>query len=377
MICCMAATTLAAGQSISGRIAGAITDEAGAVIRNAVITVTSEGTGAQRRAMPDESGYYVVPELPVGLYNLKVEGNGFAAASRTHVKVDVAAETRVDITLTLQATESSMDVRAEAPLMQPDSSALAEVINNKQVESLPINGRDYRRLTTLVPGSAPRSLRGSLGSFTVNGQREKANIFLIDGVDDNDSFRNQPSFNQGGVTNAPATLFPVDALAEFSIQTQGGAEYGRNSGAIVNVAVKSGTNEFHGSVYEFLRNDNFDARNFFEAQKNEFRNNNFGGVFGGPIIKNRTFFFGGYEGQREFVFSPSVVRVPSASDIANALFSYNAAAPTENPLSTNILQLFPTANLNVAAGNNFSFAAPNTNNSDNFLIKIDHHFNDR
>jgi hypothetical protein len=246
-----------------------------------------------------------------------------------------------------------------------------------QVESLPINGRDYRRLTTLVAGAAPRSPRGSLGSFTVNGQREKANIFLIDGIDNNDSFRNQPSFNQGGVTGAPATLFPVDALAEFSIQTHGVAEYGRNSGAIVNVAVKSGTNDFHGSAYEFLRNDNFDARNFFEAQKNEFRNNNFGGVLGGPIIKNRTFFFGGYEGQREFVFSPSVVRVPSPADIAAARAANAAAGLTENPLSTTILQLFPTANLNVTSGNNFSFAAPNTNNSDNFLIKVDHHFNDQ
>ena len=367
----------ASAQSIGGRVVGTISDQAGASIRNAEVTITSEGTGAQRRLTTDENGFYVIPELAIGFYVLKVEGSGFAPAIRTHIKVDVGAETRVDVTLQVQAAAAVVDVRSQAPLLQPDSSSLASVINNQQVESLPINGRDYRRLTTLVAGAAPRSPRGSLGSFTVNGQREKANIFLIDGIDDNDSFRNQPSFNQGGVTGAPATLFPVDALAEFSIQTQGGAEYGRNSGAIVNVAVKSGTNEFHGSVYEFLRNENFDARNFFEAQKNEFRNNNFGGVFGGPIIKNRTFFFGGYEGQREFVFSPSVVRVPSATDIANARAANAAAGVIENPLSTNILQLFPTANLNVAAGNNFSFAAPNTNNSDNFLIKIDHHFNDR
>src|SRR3989442_69373 len=185
-----------------------------------------------------------------------------------------------------------------------------------------MNGRDFRRLTILLPGAAPRSQRGSLGSFTVNGQREKANIFLIDGVDNNDSFGNQPSFNQGGVTGAPATLLPVDAVGEFSLQTQGAAEYGRNSGAIVNIVLKNGTNDFHGAAYEFLRNDNFDARNFFEGAKNEFRNNNFGGVLGGPIIKNRTFFFGGYEGQREFVFSPSVVRVPDAASLA--------AAPTAN-----------------------------------------------
>ncbi|MGH9939392.1 MAG: TonB-dependent receptor domain-containing protein [Blastocatellia bacterium] len=381
LVCCALAAAIAPAQSISGRITGTVTDQAGAVIRNAAVTVTNEGTGAQRRATADENGLYVAPELPVGFYTIKiegeVEGGGFAPATRTRVKVDVGAETRVNVTLTPQATEAAVDVRSEAPLLQPDSSALAEVINNKQVDALPINGRDYRRLTTLAPGAAPRSQRGSLGSFTVNGQREKANIFLIDGVDNNDSFRNQPSFNQGGVTGAPATLFPVDALGEFSIQTQGAAEYGRNSGAILNIVVKSGTNQFHGAAYDFLRNDNIDARNFFESRKNEFRNNNFGGVLGGPVIRNRTFFFGGYEGQREFVFSPSVARVPSAADIAAARAANTAAGGAENALSTRILQLFPAANLNVTTGANYSFAAPNTNNSDNFLVKLDHRFNDR
>ena len=371
------AASVAPAQSTGGRISGTVTDQTGAVVANAAVTVISEDRGTERHATSDQVGFYTAPELPVGFYTIKVASNGFAPATRTRVKVDVGAETRLDVALMVQANNATVDVRAEAPLLQPSSSTLSEVINDKQVASLPINGRDYRRFTTLVAGSAPRSPRGSLGSFTVNGQREKANIFLIDGIDNNDSFRNQPSFNQGGVTGAPATLFPVDALAEFSIQTQGNAEYGRNAGAIVNVAVKSGSNQFHGSAYDFLRNDNLDARNFFEAKKNEFRNNNFGGVLGGPILKNRTFFFGGYEGQREFVFSPSVVRVPSAVDIAAARAVNAAAGLAENELSTRILQLFPTANQSALTGNNYSFAAPNTNNSDNFLVKIDHHFNDR
>src|SRR5262249_49709518 len=393
LLCGAMAAAIAPAQSISGRITGVITDQAGAVIRNAVVSVTNEGTGAKRRVTADENGLYVAPELPVGYYTVKVEGGGeggveggskggvkgggFAPATVTRVKVDVGADTRVNVTLTTQAVEAATNVRAEAPLMRSDSSALSDVVNNKQVDALPINGRDYRRLTTLGPGASPRSPRRSLGSFTVNGQREKANIFLIDGVDNDDSFRNQPSFNQGGVTGAPATLFPVDALAEFSIQTQGAAEYGRNSGAIINVVVKSGTNQFHGTAYDFLLNDTFDARNLFESRKNEFRNNNCGGALGGPVIKNRTFFFGAYEGQREFVFSPSVVRVPSAADIASARAANAAASRAENPLSTRILQLFPTANLNVTSGNNYSFAAPNTNNSDNFVVKLDHSFNDR
>jgi hypothetical protein len=386
LICCALAAVIAQAQSISGRITGVITDPAGAVIRKATVTATNQGTGAARRATTDQDGFYVLPELPVGLYELKVEGGGFAPAMWTRVKVDVGAETRVNVTLTLQAKEAEVNISAESPLVQPDSSALFEVVDNKQVNELPINGRDFRRLTMLTLGTAPRSQRGSLGSFTVNGQREKANIFLIDGVDNNDSFRNQPSFNQGGVTGAPATLFPIDALGEFNIQTQGAAEYGRNSGAIINIVVKSGTNQFHGSAYDFLRNDDLDARNFFErcltpncsgGGKQEFRNNNFGGVLGGPIIKNRTFFFGGYEGQREFVFSPGLVRVPNAADLASARAQNVALGRAENPLSRNLLGLFPTPTDPNTAGNNYSFAAPNRNDSDNFVVKIDHHLSDR
>src|SRR5262245_24471924 len=329
LVCCAVAAAIAQAQSIGGNITAVVSDPAGAVIRKATVTVTDEGTGVVRRATTNEEGIYVLPEMLVGFYALKIEGGGFVPATWTRVKVDIGAETRVNVTLSLQAKEAEVSISAESPLVQPDSSALFEVIDNKQVNELPLNGRDFRRLTTLTLGAAPRSQNGSLGSFTVNGQREKANIFLIDGVDNNDSFRNQPSFNQGGVTGAPATLFPIDALGEFNLQTQGTAEYGRNSGAVVNIAVKSGTNQFHGSAYDFLRNDNFDARNFFErcpasnlncsgGGKQEFRNNNFGAVIGGPIIKNRTFFFAGYEGQREFVFTVNNVRVPSAVDIANA-----------------------------------------------------------
>src|SRR5947207_6362552 len=182
-------------------------------------------------------------------------------AGRQQVKVDVGRETRADVTLSAQTAEQSIDVKADAHVLHRDSSALAEVVDTRQVQELPLNGRDFRKLAFLVPGAAPRSPRGSLGSFTVNGQREKSNIFLIDGVDNNDSFRNQPSFNQGGPVNAQATILPEDALAEFSIQTQGSAEYGRNSGAIVDAVLKYGTNDFHGTVSEYLRHDKLNARN--------------------------------------------------------------------------------------------------------------------
>ncbi len=376
-----ALTTIAVAQSINGRIVGTVTDANDALIPNASITVRNEGTNSERRVQADAEGSFVVAELPVGFYTVRVEAPNFAPGVKQSIKVDVGGETRVDVTLSVQGVAQEVAVQNEGPVLQQDSSVLAEVVSNRQVESLPINGRDFRRLTTLTPGAAPRSQRGSLGSFTVNGQREKANIFLIDGVDNNDSFRNQPSFNQGGVTGAPATLFPVDALGEFSQQTQGAAEYGRNSGAVLNIIVKSGTNDFHGSAYIFHRNDNLDARNFFETlpgrTRGEFRNNNFGGVIGGPIVRDRTFFFAGYEGQREGVTSSFARRVPSAADIAAARASNAASGRPENSLGTSLLGLFPAPNLSAATGNNYAFGVTNLNDSDNFLAKIDHRFNDQ
>ena len=269
---------------------------------------------------------------------------------------------------------------AEAPVLQLDSSALADMVDTRQVQELPLNGRDFRKLAFLVPGAAPRSPRGSLGSFTVNGQREKSNIFLIDGVDNNDSFRNQPSFNQGGVDGAQATLFPIDALAEFSVQTQGSAEYGRNSGAVVNTVIKSGTNQVHGTLYEFLRNDKLNARNFFEtlpgATKGPFKNSNFGGTAGGPIQHDRTFFFVGYEGERGRPSSSLAISVPGAADIAAARAANAAAGRPENPLGAQILGLFPQENIPGAKAN-YAYSLPNIIDSNNFLVKIDHRFSDR
>lgn len=363
-------------QSINGKITGTIRDQNGAAVPTATILATNEGTGAKRRAVADSSGVYVIPELAVGMYTIKIESSGFAPSERPGVKIDVASETRLDLTLTVQALSQNVEISDTVPTLQTDSGTIAEVVNNKQVESLPINGRDFRRLTILLPGAAPRSQRGSLGSFTVNGQREKSNIFLLDGIDNNDSFRNQPSFNQGGVTGAPATLFPQEALQEFNLQTQSNAEYGRNSGAVVNIVIKSGTNSLHGSVYDYLRNDNFDARNFFETKKQEFRNNNFGGVLGGPIVRDKMFFFGGYEGQREFVFSPGTAIIPTATQIAAARALNAAAGRPENPVGVNILNLYFDPK-NIADRNNPAFAARNVNNSDNFLIKVDNRISDR
>ena len=368
------------GQSFGGKIVGSVTDASTAAISHAAVTVVNEGTGAQRRLVTDSDGGFVAAELPVGYYTLRYDAPGMAKIERHNVKVDVGGETRADIMLSAEVLQQSIDVKADSLALQQSSSTLTEVVESRRVEDLPLNGRDFRKLAFLVPGAAPRSTRGSLGSFTVNGQREKSNIFLIDGVDNNDPFRNQASFNQGGVGGAQATLFPIDALAEFSVQSQGSAEFGRNSGAVVNAAIKSGTNQFHGTAYEFLRNDKLNARNFFEtlpgAAKGPFKNSNFGGTLGGPLRHNRTFFFAGYEGERGRPSSSLAISVPGAADIAAARASNAALGRTENPLGARLLSLYPQENIPGAKAN-YAFSLPNIIDSDNFLVKLDHHFSDR
>lgn len=177
----------------------------------------NEATGALRQVATDVSGIYAGVELPVSYYTVRFESSGFSSVERKRVKVDVGGETHVDIRLSIQPLDQSIEVNAVVPVLQQDASSLAEVVETRQAQVLQLSGRDFRKLAFLTPGDTPLSPRRSLGSFAVNGQREKSNICLIDDVDNNDSFRNQPSFNQGGVTGAPATLFPVDGLAEFSV----------------------------------------------------------------------------------------------------------------------------------------------------------------
>src|SRR5207248_8501633 len=202
-------------------------------------------------------------------------------------------------------------VTASAPVIEATRDVLSEVVDRKLVAELPLNGRDFGKLVALVPGVTvePSGVAGTqfgFGQFNIDGNRDRSNNYTLDGTDNNDPFFNNSALNQVGITGAPASLLPIDSIEEFNLQSQFAAEYGRNTGAAVNVITKSGTNNFHGSVFEFFRNDVLDARNFFNpagTPKTAFRNNQFGGSLGGPIYKDHTFFFGAYEGQRERVGS--------------------------------------------------------------------------
>ena len=193
--------------------------------------------------------------------------------------------------------------------VETTTNTLGGTITTKAAEDLPINGRDFTKFLVTVPGatgdpSGATDSPGSFGLFSANGNRGRANNYLLDGTDMNDGYRNLPAINEAGVFGTPATILPIEAISEAAILSNFEAEYGRNSGAIVNIVTKSGTNDFHGSLFEFFRNNKLDARNFFNPKpdpQTQFRNNQFGGSIGGPIKRNQTFFYFAYEGQRERV----------------------------------------------------------------------------
>jgi hypothetical protein len=383
----LAATSLSA-QTFRGTILGTVTDPSGAVVAGAKVTVKNVGTGLERNTDTSADGTYSFPELPLGTYDVTVTHTGFQTYVTTGVSVEVASERRVDASLKAGQVSTRVEVSADQiPLVETTSNTLGGTIQAEDFKDLPVNGRDYMKMLTAVPGANadPSSVNdspGSFGVFSVNGNRGRSNNFLLDGTDMNDGFRNDNAINEGGVFGIPATLLPVDAIQEMAILNNTEAEYGRNSGSIVNIVTKSGTNAVHGTVFEYFRNNALDARNYFNADpapQNAFHNNQFGGSVGGPIVRDKTFFLLAYEGQREIVGFPSQATIPSQAEIA--LFT---PAGGINPIIQNILKTNPWGAL-PPAGNNpndplgaqGSFVeevnAPSTNRLDSLITKIDHH----
>jgi hypothetical protein len=332
----------------------------------------------------DTEGNYTIPELPIGTYNVRIEKRGFSRSfTVAGVVVAVASEKRVDATLKPAGSEESVEIRASAVQVETTDNTLGGTIPSKEVVDLPINGRDFTKLLVLVPGatgdpSGATDSPGSFGLFSANGNRGRANNYLLDGTDMNDGYRNLPAINEAGVFGTPATILPVEAIAEAAILSDFEAEYGRNSGAIVNIVTKSGANDIHGSAFEFVRNNALDARNFFNTQpdpQTAFRNNQFGVAVGGPLIRNKTFWFFSYEGQRERVGLNSLARVPTSAEIAALGGPQNpviAALLARNPwpAPNRVVPLFdPTPNLSVTT--------PASNAVDSLIGKIDHSFNEK
>src|SRR5512146_1905416 len=361
-------------QTTQGGIVGAIRDQNGANVAGAKVTVSNAATGLQRETTTAGNGFFRLMALPTGTYQIKAEAPGFATANTTGIEVGVDQIRTVDVVLHVGVKNETVEVQADAALTQTETSKRGEIIDNRKVEDLPLNGRDFAQLARLNPGVASsgggggqQGGEGGVSGFSSNGQRSTSNNFMVDGVDNNDYF--------GG---AAAQIPSIDSIQEFEVQTNTfSAEYGRNSGSVVNLVTKSGSNQLHGSVYEFFRNDALDARNFFNDSrfaKSALRLNQFGGTLGGPIIKNKTFFFLNYEGFRREAGITRITNVPTLAERAGS-FTDNNGNPIKiavNPVSARLFNLFPQPNLSDASGNFIS--SPNqTDGTDQFLVKVDHH----
>src|SRR6266851_2884369 len=323
-------------QTFRGTILGTVTDSSGAAIAGAAVAVKNVNTGLSRTVSTSEDGTYSVPELPIGTYTVTVEKTGFKQGVVTGLQVEVSSQLRADVALQTGEVSQRIEVTGdELPQVESTSNVLGGIVESKVVTNLPVNGRDYQKLIFLVPGVAgsPDQITdspGSFGTFSVNGARGRSNNFLLDGTDMNDGYRNDPAINEAGVFGTPATILPLESIAELRVLSNSEAEYGRNAGAVVNIVTKSGTNGLHGSAIEYFRNSALDARNYFNfagQPKATFHNNQFGGSLGGPIVKDKTFFFVNYEGQREKVGVVTLATVPTGTAPDGSLDPSQASNP--------------------------------------------------
>ena len=393
--------TLLVGQTFRGTILGSVTDPSGAYVAGATVKVRNAATGIERTTVTSADGSYRVPELPIGSYSVTVTQSGFQTAVTNNVEVNVATERRVDAQLkTGQVTQTVEVSGGELAQIETTSNDLGGVLTSKGVADLPINGRDYTKLIFLNPGVAgsPDQITdspGSFGEFSMNGARGRSNNYMLDGTDMNDGYRNDPAINQGGVFAVPSAILPIGAVAEMKVLSNFQPEYGRNAGAVVNIVTKSGTNALHGELFEYFRNNALDARNWFnttDQKRAPFHNNQFGGALGGPIVKDKTFFFMDYEGQRESVGTVTLACVPEPNRIAFDQVTYGAT----NPVTAAMLKYWPQPNIGTRPtappngdldltwkaydggcpnGPNASLITPSYNNLSSVIGKIDHNFN--
>jgi hypothetical protein len=375
----------ARAQFETASVVGTIRDATGAIIPGGTVTLTNIETGVSMTKITNEEGAYEFITVKPGLYVVTAELTGFATALADNVTVQVGARLRVDLSMAVGQVSEKVEVRAASPLLETDSSQRGQVVTGDQIRELALNGREYSSLALLSTGVRQSALNKSTngtpreGAFNVNGLRSTFNNFLIDGIDNNAYGTSNQGFSNQVMQPSP------DAVDEFRVVTNNqSAEYGRAAGATVNVAYRSGTNQFHGDGWEFFRDTALNATTYFkppDGQKPPLRRNQFGGVLGGPIVRNRTFFFGDYEGFRQDRKSTTFSTLPTAQqdqgllsvDVRDPRSGAVYPAGTPIPMTSfarSVLGSLPAPNLPSAA-NNYSIAEDFTNNSDKAGGKID------
>ena len=343
-----------------GSIAGTVKDASGAVIPSVKLTLTNTATNAQMVESSNTNGEFSFPQLPPATYALVAETTGFKRTTAPSVLVQVDQVTHVDLVLEVGSLTESVQVEAVAPLLESDKSTISSVVDTRTISNMPLNARQYLDLALLTPGAMPSQPGQQGGGFNVAGARSQSNLFLLDGISNMDT----------QVSSALGNFRITDAVQEFAVQSSvPTAEFGRGQGAQVSIVTKSGTNEFHGSVFEYLRNSDLDAADFFTNKlrgvKNTLHRNQFGATLGGPIWHDKTFFFASWEGFRQVNPTVSSTRVPTAAE----------RAQVTDPISKALLQFWPAPN---GSGSINFIANVGASTFDNTgLIKIDHNFSDR
>ena len=352
----------------AGEITGQVFDISKASVADATVTAKNVGTAETRSVQADSQGHYRITELRIGTYDISAEHQGFRREVKTGVLLSVAATVELNFTLQVGAVNEEVVVTSDAPIIEKGDASTGTTMQTQQIDELPINGRDYARFALLTPGAVLRS--NFISDLSFNGLHTVHNQFSIDGIDA--SRVDQPYMSNGFERGARLLTGSLDTISEFKVQTSDyGAEYGRAGGSYVNIVTKSGTNEFHGSVFEYFRNDILDAENFFAvktAAKPEFRYNNFGGNIGGPIRKNSTFFFLNYEGSRQRIGITGSGTVPSATLRSEVLAT--------SPQLSKILGMFPigTTPTSDPLVDNFTTTSASAIREDTGSVRLDHKF---
>jgi hypothetical protein len=391
----------AGGQVAGGSLSGTITDPSGAGVPQAQVVIENVATGVARTVTTNGDGFYTAPNLLPGSYQFTVTAKGFNTVIKTGITITVGAQQTFDLALQIGTVSNKVQVSTEAPAIQVTSSEISATVNATTVRELPLNGRSWTDLAALQPGvdtiqtqtpfgaGTDRGNRGFGLQLTISGARPQQNNYRLDGISLNDYANGAPGSVLGGNLG-------VDAIQEFSVLTSNySAEYGKTSGGVVNATTRSGTNGFHGSVYEFLRNSALDARNFFEdptKPKAAFKRNQFGGAVGGPIVKNRTFFFADYEGIRQSKGIANLNSVPSPAATSGLLHFDPTGLPppgctptatsgqctvTVAPAVQKYLALYPTTPDCGADVCKITFSAPQVIKENFVTTRIDHRFSDK
>lgn len=379
-------------QTNTGRILGNVHDETDAIIAGATVTITDMQRGVTRTLTTDQAGGYVAPNLLPGVYLVRATSTGFKNVERPNIELEVAKDIRINFVLPLGEVSSTVTVTEEAPMVDSTSAVLGGTLNNQTINDLPLQGRNFQGLLQLRPGVLI-SPGGGKWSQTTNGLRPEYNVYIINGIDAIESFSAQSVVNGAGIVGDSSSLLPIDSIQEFNTQENPKAEYGWKPGAVVNVGLKSGTNQLHGTGFAFGRDSALDARNPFTGpglSKQIVALEQFGASVGGPIRRDRIFFFGAYEGQRALIGTQSTQQLPTTAPLANPALSLMDAcnalpAANRNPLSlrmagmnTNCQVTDPKSNLfQSGSSSRFITTGANDTHQDNFLVKMDYHLNER